>query len=135
MNDVTGYQPKGPLVANPKPPSGGSCIMNHNEAKHIESMQADGERAEELRNLVRAEGGCLNTVPGPDDVVVFPPMKDGYYWAKLIGSDRWQPVWVTGPYVGIIDHDTKEYSHTIADFTFGPRIEEPNTPPPASSEA
>ena len=52
-------------------------------------------------------------------------MQDGYYWAKLIDSARWQPVWVTGPYVGIIDHDTKEYSHTVSDFTFGPRIEEP----------
>lgn len=84
MNDITGYQPKGEPIANPKPPSGGSCIMNHNEA----------------------------------------PIADGYYWAKHGEEAEWMCVEV---YRTSVYTCGNEMPYDLSDFTFGPRIEPPET--------
>ena len=61
------------------------------------------------------------------------PIADGYYWAKLVCVDRWQPVYLASPSVSVIGHDAHDARLTVRDVaTFGPRIEEPNTPPAAA---
>lgn len=85
-------------------------------------------------NEERAEGGCLNAVPGPDDVVVFPPMPDGYYWAKYNhehADGRWLIAQVYDSGNGQRELSRKvaltgvDLAFDLSSFTFGPRIEEP----------
>lgn len=65
------------------------------------------------------------------------PISDGYYWAHTTCPDSGEPCpWETVN-VCMIDGEqlvaiTGEGGfYPLSDFTFGPRIEEPTTPPPA----
>lgn len=87
MNDITGYQPKGPPIVNPKPPRGGSSIMTHPEST-------------------------------PESLA------DGYYWAKCGGNGDWEVVQIHSGKISVAGY---KHLFQLEDFTFGPRIEEPET--------
>lgn len=97
MNDITGYQPKGPPIVNPKPPRVGSSIMTH--AESTPEPLADGYYwAKRKDNLPYCDNWEV--------VFVKKSVLDGQITAKGC--------------------DFRRKSHPLSYFTFGPRIEEPD---------